>query len=36
MKQATLADLAYDVKKKQTKREKFLTEMQQVVVPEDP
>jgi len=31
MKQATFADLVYDAKKKQTKREKFLAEMQQVI-----
>lgn len=31
MKQATFADLVYDAKKKRTRREKFLTEMDQVV-----
>jgi IS5 family transposase len=31
MKQATFADLVYDGKKKQTRREKFLAEMNQVV-----
>jgi IS5 family transposase len=31
MKQTTFAGLAYSQKKKQTRREKFLTEMDQVI-----
>ena len=31
MKQLTFASLSYDLKKKQTRRERFLREMEQVV-----